>query len=167
MQYIPTRRDYRRSLAYATVVAAIAFLFVPFPLSSSAWIIVELVILVVYFSFLMLKYLGLKENGFDERGVYRRNRLLFTWTQVSSIGLDFRKGGGSVTLVAWPTWAAVLSGPLEQRMTFVDYGVSIVFELSDGKTVRIRSNLDRLTDDSVVERIDELAKSANPRIKFT
>lgn len=166
MQCIPTPRDYRRSFAYSTVVAAVAFLFVPFPLSSPAWTIIELVILVVYLSYLLWKYLGLKENGFDERGVYRRNRLRFTWTQVSRIGLDFRKGGGSVTLVAQPTWAAMLGGPLVQRMTFVDYGVSLFFELSDGTTVRIRSNLDRLTDGGVVERIDELAKSANPRIKF-
>ena len=148
----------------AAVGLVLAFSF--YPMWSLGWDSVLLVFVVGILSYIFLSLRELKKYGFDEKGVYRRGRLLFSWTLVKKVGLEFANRGGSVTLVAQPTLGAILSGPLMERETWVDYGVQIVFSLEDGRVVLVASNLDRLTTGRVVERLDEIAKAANPRIEF-
>lgn len=151
---------------YALLAGLVAFIFVPFTWGSPASNAADLLIVAAVATFLTLKYRQLKEYSFDEKGVYRKRRLLFPWSKVRRLGLKFGKGGGSVTLVTPPTWGALLSGGVVQRETLVTYSASLVFDLEDGSVVTIPSNLDRLTGGRVVETLDELAKAANPRIEF-
>ena len=168
MQYIPSPTNFRRSLEYALVAALVGLVlaFSLHPMWSLGWDSVMLVFVVGILFYILLGFRELKKNGFDEKGFYRRGSLLFSWTQVKKVGLKFAKRGGSVILVAQPTLGAILSGPLMERETWVDYGVHIVFSLEDGRVVLVASNLDRLTTGGVVERLDEISKAANPRIEF-
>jgi hypothetical protein len=168
MEYIPPPTSPRRSLAYillAVLVELVIGLFLG-PKWSLAWDAAIMAMTGGVFVYAFLRIRGLNEYGFDERGVYRRGRQLFLWSQVKRLGLKFGESGGSVTLVAQPRWGAVLSGPLVERETWVSYGVRLVFDLETGGEVPIPSNLDRLLGKKV-ERIDELARLANPRIEFT
>ncbi len=166
MEYIPSATSLRRALEYGAVATIVAFLLasalVPPGILWDGAIFAVVAGVLVY---LVLHYQKLKMYGFDERGVYRRGRLLFSWPQVKRLSLGFRNRGGSVTLVAQPTWAALLSGGLFESASYVDYDVTLDFELGDGRKVAIPSNLDRLAG-RVLERIDERARSANPRIEF-
>ncbi len=168
MQYIPPPTSYRRTLEYALVIALVGVVLAASFLNalSVEWDVANLVLIVGILSSLLLKRRALKQHGFDGTGVYRRGKLLFSWRQVKRIGLKFAGGGHSVTLVAQPTWRAFLSGPMVERETWVSYGVSVVFELEDGRAILIASNLDSLTSNRVAERIDEVARSANPSIEI-
>lgn len=165
MEYIPSATSFGRALEYSAV-AAVAALFLV--LLIPAGILRDGVVfatVVGVFTYLVLSYRKLRMYSFDAKGVYRGGKLLFSWPQVKRLSLDFRNHGGSVTLVAQPTWAALISGGPFESASFIDYDVALAFELENGGNVSIPSNLDRLAG-SFMERIDECARSANPRIEF-
>lgn len=117
-------------------------------------------------SYLFFKLRSLNRYTYDERGVHLKGRLLFQWRQVRRIGLKFDKRTGSLTLVAQPNWAAIISGPLAERETWVTYRAAMAFTLQNGEVISIPSNLDRMTRGGIIQRIDDFAKADNPTIEF-
>jgi len=153
---------------YALIVSLVASLLVAvfFPIEGPWMTIAYVTIITAVALYLPLKLGALDRYSYDERGVYLKERLLFPWRQVKRISLKFDESTGSLTLVAQPTWAALISGSLEQRETWVSYRATIVFSLRGGEVISIPSNLDRMTREGVVQKIDDLAKADNPAIEF-
>lgn len=153
---------------YALIVSLVASLLVAvfFPIEGPWMTIAYVTIITAVALYLPLKLGALNRYSYDERGVYLKERLLFPWRQVKRISLKFDESTGSLTLVAQPTWAALISGSLEQRETWVSYRATIVFSLQGGEVISIPSNLDRMTREGVVQKIDDLAKADNPAIEF-
>ncbi len=164
MEYIPSATSFRRALEYGAVVVFAALFVASVVLPAGIlWDGAVFVIAIGVSAYLLLSYRKQRMYGFDAKGVYRSGRLLFSWSQVKRLSLNFRGHGDSVTLVAWPTWAALVSGGPFESASFVDYDVALAFELEDGRKASIPSNLERLVG-RVMERLDELAKSANQKI---
>ncbi|MDV3294038.1 MAG: hypothetical protein LYZ70_07180 [Nitrososphaerales archaeon] len=168
MKYIPSPRRFRLTLVYAIIVLLLALgvgasLYTPSTYQGAA---IASSVLLAFGTFAVVEYRWLKEFAYDEKGVYRWNKLMFPWAKARKISLGFSESTGSVTLVARPSLAALLSGPLVDRETWVAYGISMVFSLDDGSSVSIPSNLDRMTDEGMIENIHEVAKAANPSIEI-
>jgi hypothetical protein len=166
LDYIPAPTSLRRATAYGAAGGVVALflesVFLPLGTLLDGVILATIIGL---FAYLILSYRRLRMYGFDATGVYRNGRLFLPWAQVKRLSLSFRNRSGSVTLVARPTWASLVSGGPFENATFVAYGVALAFELENGGRVSIPSNLDRLAG-NVMERIDEFAKSANPGIEL-
>ncbi len=103
---------------------------------------------------------------YDERGVYRGNKLLFDWYHVNKVTLTFRESTGSVTLIAPPTFRAVISGPLIERQSYVSYGVALSFALTDGSSTSIPTNLDKMTERGLIEHMRDVSREVNQAIEF-
>ena len=151
------------SFVALSVGLLVIYSYVPF--GSLVGVSSTLILFVLVATFLVRRLSG-RGYTFDEVGVERSGKLLFRWAEVDRISLKFSKDAHSLTLVAQPTWAAFLSGPLIQKDAWVDYGIGVVFALKDRSSVFIKSNLDSMTKRGTIERMDEAAKSANSSIKF-
>ena len=156
----------RRTAGYVLIADAVVslvaiFTFPPGALAAEVF----LAIFAVSALIILLKSFT-KRYGFDHKGVYAKGKLMFAWSQVKRIELQFKEHKGSATLVSVPTWDVIPSGGPVQRVEYVSYGAGLSFILEDGQAIRIQSNLDQLTRRGVVEKIDEFAKAANPRIEF-
>jgi len=154
-------------MEYALVATVVWFLLAVSlqPAWSLAWDVVVFGFAIGILAYIFLNVSQFRRYGYDEKGVYRRGKLVFSWSQVRKTGLSFAGGGHSVTLAAWPTRGAIISGPFVERDTWVSYSVSLVFTLEDNKEVTIASGLDKLAG-GILEKIDEVARAANPRIEF-
>lgn len=134
--------------------------------SSYEGFLVALSVLVAFGAVAVIEYRRLKEYGYDEKGVYRWNKLMFSWTDVRKISLNFKESSHTVTTIALPSIRTIISGPLINRATWVDYGISTVFTLDNGSTISIPSNLDRMVDKGIVEDIHEVSRAANSSIEI-
>jgi len=150
-------------LAVDVVAVLVTVLFVP--ATSAVAIELYLVVAAISAFAVLLKSATTPGYTFDGRGVYSGRGTLFTWGQVKRIKLNFKEHEVSST-VAVPTWDALISGGPIQRAEYVGYGAGIAFTLEDGKVVSIQSSLNQLTDGGIIERIDEAARAANPKIEF-
>jgi hypothetical protein len=114
----------------------------------------------------ILSFGRLKKYRYGEQGVYRGDKLLFDWRHVNKVSLSFKESSGSVILVARPTLPALLAGPLVERETYVSYGASLSFSLADGSSISIPTDLDKMSQDGVIEHIHDISKGSNPSIVF-
>jgi len=167
MQSVPPPTTYRRVVTYSAALGLLAVIIASAALPPGLNLeIVVLAIFMALLSWLAYRYSSLREHEFDQKGVYRRRKLLFTWAAVKRISLSFAKHAHEVTLIAPPTFGAMLSGGAIQHTGWIDYGIKIVFSLEDGRSFSVPSNLNKLTQDRVIQRIDEFSKAVNPRITY-
>ncbi len=168
MKYIPSPRPFRLTVAYGIIllllaVATMTSLYAP---TSYQGIGVISTVLLAFGTFAFMERRRLKEFGYDEMEVYRWGKSMFSWVRVHKMSLNFKESDHTLTTVARPTLSALLSGPLVNRATWVDYGISMLFSLDDGSSISIPSNLDKMTSEGMIEDIHELAKAANPSIEI-
>ena len=103
--------------------------------------------------------------SFDEKGFYKKNRLLFDWHCVSGMTTSFKEHSAHVNLFAGDSDALMSGGPF-QRVDYFSYGAAISFALSDGTTIKIPTDLDSMGRTGLFENIHDASTRANPHIRF-
>jgi hypothetical protein len=169
VEYFPPTRNFGRTLIYGVATAFAGIIITTVVLSPSTILgtVAITLILIGLAIFVPVNFRALKKYGYDTRGVYQWGKSIFQWQQVKRISLDFKKSSGSFPIYAKPTWVTLAGGiPIIEHPEWVSYGASMVFILEDGRSFAIKSSLDNLTKKGVIESVDELAKTANPRIEF-
>jgi len=104
--------------------------------------------------------------SYDEHGIYRKGKLLFDWYHVNKVTSLFKGSSRGINVPVGPSLMAVLTGGPTQQVNYESYGATLSFVLTDGNTVSIPTNLDRMSRESLVEDVHRVSKAANPSIQF-
>jgi len=107
----------------------------------------------------------LRKYWYDEHGLHQGRKSVVAWENVRKVAVSYAKSRHSAILAARPTIYTVLSGPLLSRVTLLSYSVLLRFELDNGSSISIPTDFDKISD-SALENMRDLARVANPSIKF-
>jgi hypothetical protein len=122
-----------------------------------------------------LAFLRRAMYSFDEKGLYKRGRLLLNWADVKSVETVYYNH--SFTHTFWvsgiprgPAAIPVLMGSsgdqLFPTVSSLSYGVALLFHQRTGKPVVVHSNLDRLLERRVLEGMREAVQARRLNVDF-
>jgi hypothetical protein len=132
--------------------------------------------LITIFAGVTIAFLRRTMYSFDEKGLYKGERLLLNWADVWRVETVYynhsfshtfwisgipRGGMGLPILLGTPT------DQLIPQATVVSYGVSFVFYDRLGKTLVVHTNLDRLLKTRVPQKMKEAIDSRRLDIELT
>jgi hypothetical protein len=114
--------------------------------------------------------------SFDEKGLYKGGRLLLNWADVKSVQTVYYNHSFSHTFwisgiprgpMALPILLGSRQDQLFPKLSVISYGVSLVFHDKLERTFVVHSNLNKLLQRRVPERMREAVETRKLDIEFT